>query len=258
MSCVGSNFKQIVRIGEGFWNIRGSYRYKGIVNIARLQNGKFLLIDAVPLNDELKDELVRFTDNGNAAPHYGTPRHLRRLTDIQWVGSLQSCEIRSKWSPEIEMRIPAGAEFAEPLPERTNHFSCVFVYHRESKTIHEDDTIMVISDPGFFLRFLGGMKPDSMTFHQSMCNVGLYPTPEAPYQFIDWLTALINDWDFDNVVGAHIGNKIGGAKEQLRAALEAARPQLERLSKKRIGGNLSSSMNGEDAPDYNVNGCECG
>lgn len=39
---------------------------------------------------------------------YGCPRHLRRMPEIPWAGSLLDCEVRGKWSPEVEMRIPNG------------------------------------------------------------------------------------------------------------------------------------------------------
>ena len=39
------------------------------------------------------------------------------------------------------MRIPEGADFISPAED--NHFSCVFVYHQASSTVHCDDTIMI-------------------------------------------------------------------------------------------------------------------
>ncbi|CAF4947581.1 unnamed protein product, partial [Rotaria magnacalcarata] len=39
--------------------------------------------------------------------YYGTPRHLRRLTQIPWAGSLEDCQTRKIWEPEVELRIPA-------------------------------------------------------------------------------------------------------------------------------------------------------
>jgi hypothetical protein len=33
------------------------------------------------------------------------------LTQIPWVGSLEDCDIRKKWEPEVDMRIPAGKDF---------------------------------------------------------------------------------------------------------------------------------------------------
>jgi len=42
---------------------------------------------------------------------------------------------------------------------------------------------------------------------------------------------LLVDWDFDNIVTAHTGNKLGGAKAALAATLKKATPALEKLSK---------------------------
>src|SRR5207244_2779860 len=76
----------------------------------------------------------------------------------------------------------SGAEFVNPQPESTNHFSCVFVYHKMSGTIHVDDTIMYSSNPGFLLRIVG-FKEGSMMFHPTIRGPGLLPHPEAPFQF---------------------------------------------------------------------------
>jgi hypothetical protein len=41
------------------------------------------------------------------------------------------------------------------MPEDKNHFSGVFVFHKESGAIHIDDTIMVGSHPGILLKLAG-------------------------------------------------------------------------------------------------------
>jgi hypothetical protein len=43
--------------------------------------------------------------------YYGTPRHIKNLTDIPWAGSVWDCDVRTKWQPEVQMRIPAGILF---------------------------------------------------------------------------------------------------------------------------------------------------
>ncbi len=78
---------------------------------------------------------------------------------------------------------------------------------------------MVGSHPGILLK-LGGMvfffsnhvsnhyegfRHGSMSFHPSIKGVGLYHTPEAPYQFKDFIAGVIKDWDFDNICAAHMG-----------------------------------------------------
>jgi hypothetical protein len=282
-----TNFKSLVEVGPGFWNVRGSFKIVlGLVDIGthmsvlKLNSGKFVIVDTIPLTPEIKTELDALTKNGelieavlathpfhtlafpafhSAYPnlkYYGTPRHLRKLTNIKWVGDLNDCKVRSLWSPEIEMRIPAGSEFVAPMPEAHNHFSCVWVFHEKSKSIHIDDTVMVGSNPGILLK-LAGFRHGSMSFHPSIKNVGLNNTPNAPFEFRDWVKSIIKDWDFDNICTAHMGNKVGGAKKQLTEVLEKAEPLFQKLSdrnKKSTGPIMPSDS---DKP-ITVSGDECG
>jgi glyoxylase-like metal-dependent hydrolase (beta-lactamase superfamily II) len=102
------------------------------MSIARLSSGKFLVIDTIPLTEQIKAEIDELTENGSkieavvathpfhtlaftafheaypSVPYYGTPRHLRKLTNIQWAGDLNECSTRNKWRPDIEMSIPEG------------------------------------------------------------------------------------------------------------------------------------------------------
>jgi hypothetical protein len=158
--------------------------------------------------------------------YYGCPRHIKRITSITWAGSLADESIRRMWeSHGVFMRIPAGAEFEAPA--ENNHFSTVFVYHKPSKTIHVDDTIHYFEHPGCVLSCLG-KRHGGMEFWN--LDVGLHQTPEAPIQFKEWVEALIRDWDFENMCTAHNGNKIGGAKEQVKSTLDASSAKLSQLS----------------------------
>ncbi len=148
MSAPGSDPVQIDKnelyeVANHFWNIRVNFKiFSGLadpgshMSLIRLNNGKFLVIDTVILTERTRVTIDRLTDNGinieavigvhpfhilafpafyEAYPnahYYGTPRHLRRLTHIPWVGSLEDCNVRKKWQPEIEMRIPAGKKFS--------------------------------------------------------------------------------------------------------------------------------------------------
>lgn len=248
------------------------------MSIIGLSNGKFLIVDAIPLDHEVKQHIDSITDNGNNieavlathpfhtlafpafyqsypnVPYYGTPRHIRNLPDIKWVGDLNDCATRNKWSPEVEMRIPDGAEFVAPVPEKTNHFSCVFVFHRQSRTLHVDDTIFYAHQPGLLLK-IAGFRHGDMSFHPSIKGSGLYNTPEAPYQFRDFIAGVIKDWDFDNICCAHTGNKIGGAKQQLSNVLVGAAAFFDKLSErnKKKGGPPADHDH-----VHNVHGNECG
>jgi len=274
----------LVEIGPRFWNIRGNFKIKaGLIDIGNhmsiigLSNGRFLIVDALILAPETKRQIDLITDNGTKiegvlathpfhtlgfpsfynhypnAPYYGTPRHLRTLSQIRWAGDLSDCNIRNKWSPEVEMRIPDGAEFVAPVPEKSNHFSCVFVYHRQSRTLHVDDTIFYSSNPGLLLK-IAGYRHGDMSFHPTLKSVGLFLTPEAPYQFRDFIRGILNDWDFDSICLAHMGYKIGGAKQQLANVLESASPLFDKLSER----NKRREIPLDEGHSHNVDGNECG
>jgi len=254
------SFTQLKEIGTGFWNLRASFKLLGgMVDIGthmsfiRLESGKILVIDTCNVGADAKAEIDQLTDNGNLieaviathpyhtlafvpffklypqAKYYGTPRHCKVITEIEWSGDVNDTAIREIWEPEVYMRIPAGSDFATPGPN--NHFSNVFVFHKKSKTIHNDDTIMYTTSAGCLAR-AAGVKSNCFQFHLSLKSVGLYPTAEAPLEFKAWVQSIISDWDFDNLCSAHNGVKIGGAKAMLEAALVDATPVLESLSNK--------------------------
>ncbi|EFC44062.1 predicted protein [Naegleria gruberi] len=254
--------KRIKEIGKNFFNIRASFKIKGLINIGthmsliRLSNGKYLVIDTVPLDEELKKEIDELTNNGvdieavvathpfhtlafpdfyknySSASYYGTPRHIRNQKDIPWAGNIM--DHLNKWSPDVEMRIPAGAEFVAPVPESTNHFNSVWVFSPVAKTIHVDDTINYFDNPSLLFKVLG-KKSGQMDFHPSMTNGGLNKTETAPQLFKEWLENLLHDWDFDNACCAHVGVKIGGAHALVNETLTNAQGVLDKLAKKHEG-----------------------
>jgi hypothetical protein len=278
--------KQIHAITPEFYNIRTSFKlFKGIVDIGthmsliKLSSGKYLVIDTVPLDDELKQELDQLTNNGNDieavvathpfhtlafpgfykaypnVPYYGTPRHLRIQKDIPWAGNIMN-EL-DRWAPDVQMRIPAGAEFVAPQPESYNHFTCVWVFSTAARTIHVDDTINYVDTPSLLFK-LAGKKAGQMEFHMSIKGPGLYPTEDAPVQFKQWVLDILRDWDFDNACCAHVGRKIGGAHALLERTLKEAQPLFDKLIKRHQGKLMVDLDDGKDCAQYNVNGNECG
>jgi len=236
-----------IPIGPGFWNVRSPFIINGLdigtqMSLIRLNSGKFLILDTVDVDKNLKAEIDSLTKNGTLiaaviathpfhtiffpafyklypkVPYYGTPRHLRIQPQIPWAGSMYDCVNRERWLPEVHMRIPLGAEFVDPQPEESNHFSGIHVFHPASKTIHVDDTIMV--DEPF-----SGM----MLFHPTLVFGGLYHIPEAPTAFKHWVSKFIKEWDFDNICAAHDGVKLKGAKKQLQNLLFYTEPVFEGL-----------------------------
>jgi len=231
-----------VLIGPGFWNIRSPFIIGGNnigthMSLIQLANGKFLIIDTVDVDAELKGEIDNLTSNGTLmvavlathpyhttyfptfyklypnVPYYGTPRHLKIEPTIPWVGTTWDCDTRQKWLPEVEFRIPRGSDFESD----GFHFSGIHVFHPRSKTIHVDDTI--------------GMTPKvKLEFHPSLRSGGLYHIPESPPAFHDWVQKYINEWDFENICAAHNGVKLVTAKPELQSLLDSRAQDLVALA----------------------------
>ena len=175
---------------------------------------------------------------------------MKTQPEIPWKGELRCDDSLKLLEPEIEMRIPAGGEFVDPKPPRSNHFSNIFVFHKASKTIHNDDNWMVANDPGFLLR-LFGMKDGKLSFHRSIMGPGLFPTKEAPWQYKKWVQDIVNDWDFVNLCTAHNGNAIGNAKELLNEALVAFEPKFQEISDRNKDGKPGKDEGPFDPKDEN-------
>ncbi|KAJ3234847.1 hypothetical protein HDU78_005598 [Chytriomyces hyalinus] len=267
------------------------YILGGLINVGthmsfiRLSSGKFVAVSAVDLDAEAKAEVDRLTANGKNiesvlatnpfhtmafepfyalypdARYYGTPRHIRNIKTIPWAGSVADDAVLKMYEPEIEMRIPAGAEFNDPKPEATNHFSGLVVYHRASKTLlcvstpsadtfqksdaqltpksFKDDCFSVHKDPNVLLRLATGATPNSIGFHWSLKNQALHKSPDAAKLFYGWMLSLVKDWDFENMCCAHgDGVMIGGARGALQVGLDKLKPSLDEFSVAHGGSKL--------------------
>jgi len=168
---------RVQEVGPGFYNFRASFKiFAGMIDLGthmsliKLSSGKFLVIDTIEPTPEVKAQIDALTAGGTKieaviathpyhtiwfqdfykhypkAPYYGTPRHLATIKDIPWAG--ETMANKCQWLPEVDMRIPDGSEYVNPLPPKSNHFCNVFVFHRASRTIHEDDTIVIPDKPG--------------------------------------------------------------------------------------------------------------
>ena len=175
-------YRHLVEVGDGFWNVRGRFTVLGgmlnlgtHMSVCRRANGRFIIIDTVKLCSDAVEELNHLTNGGKdldavIATHpyhtlafrdfygqfpnvdyYGTPRHLNTIPDIPWKGEVMAN--KQLFAPDVDLRIPAGSEYVLPLPPRSNHFSNVFVFHPQSKTIHNDDCVVCFESPPLLLRF---------------------------------------------------------------------------------------------------------
>lgn len=65
------NFTALRKIGQNFWNIRGSFTIGfGLIDlgtqmsIVKLNNGNFMVIDTIPITPTMKTEIDFLTNNG--------------------------------------------------------------------------------------------------------------------------------------------------------------------------------------------------
>jgi hypothetical protein len=241
----------------GFFNVRAHFTVAHLIDVGshmsliKRPDGKFIVIDTVPLENGLKEEIDALTRDGKDieaviathpfhtlafpgfykeypnAKYYGTPRHLRRLVDIPWAGDIT--ENLTKFEPDIQLRIPAGCEWVAPEPEADNHFVTVWVFHPSGKMLHIDDSLMYFEKPPLLLRFVG-FPAKEVFFHHSLEKYILKQRPDAGRLLSQWFQEIIRDWDFDNACVAHNGFILGGAKEAFINLYEKKKEIIESSS----------------------------
>lgn len=272
-------FNELLEVSNGFYNLRAPFYVMGCLDVGthmslcRLNNGNFLVVDTTPMSVDsvAKREIDLLTDNGKLieavfATHpyhtvyfdpfhklypsthikwYGTSRHIENFKSVPWETD-PSCIIEpnslvlDKWQSQgVSMRIPEGAEFINP-----GHFSCVFVFHYASRTLHVDDTLQFFdSHTGWVLDFLifsllrtprGTIVLHSSAFNDA-ADSGLFNTELAAGQFSTWLRRVCEDWDFDSLCTAHKGKLLSGAKQLTLNMLAAYEPKFKSYSAKHKG-----------------------
>ena len=74
----------LIEVADGFWNIRGSFKVLGMLDLGtqsslvRLQSGRFVLLDCVPLGPGVDEEIRRLTDDGRKLYISSTNKTYRR------------------------------------------------------------------------------------------------------------------------------------------------------------------------------------
>ncbi len=226
--------EQILKISDDFWNIRGDFKIGGVLNIGtqaslvRRASGKFLLLDAYTLDGKVKAEVDAATHDGadieaiiNLHPFhtvhvkkahqqypdarlYGTRRHLEKFPDLPWQAELsESDECAALFADDLAFSVPAGVDFISSNEHL--HFSSVLAYHRASKTIHSDDTLMYLKLPGP----LGLLKKPEVSFHMTLAKT-LERRASAAEDFRAWARQLAADWsDAENLCAAHSAALLG-------------------------------------------------
>ena len=220
---------KILQTSDNFWNIRGSFRIAGVIDIGtqaslvRLTSGKFVFLDSYTLSGSVLQEVDQLTDNGKnvvavlnlhpfhtvhvnwmhekypAASHYGTARHLSKFRELDWQpGCTEDLKTQAKFAADFEFSVPRGVEFISD--DENVHFSSVLVFHPESGSIHVDDTLMYIRLPGL-MRFFG--LSDPVSFHLTLSKV-LEKRPGASQEFREWAMEIAENWNnAEHLCAAH-------------------------------------------------------
>jgi len=199
----------LIDVGNGFWNVRGSFRVFGIVDIGtqmslvRKADGRFVVLDGYTLEGELADRVMALTEGGSLvdavlhlhpfhtlhvdatfarfpdARHYGTTRHKRKSPDVPWQEpTTDSAELHELFAQDLTFSVPRGVAF---IPDNENlHFASVLAVHPASRTLHVDDTLMFNKLP-----LVGGVG-----FHPTLKQV-LLPEKGAAAEFRAWTHELV-------------------------------------------------------------------
>src|SRR5688572_24636763 len=199
---------RFVEIADGFWNIRGSHKLAGLLDVGtqtslvRLRDGGFVLLDAYPVTGDAGREVLARTDDGRAIrsilnlhpfhtlhvravakqfPHarlYGTRRHKEHAPELPWDSLHTDDEaLHAQFADDFVFSVPRGVDL---IPKRGRaHFSSVLALHRASGTLHVDDTLSFMDLP-----LVGGLK-----FHPTL-RFALQKRPGAAAEFRAWAKEL--------------------------------------------------------------------
>ena len=227
--------QNIIEVSRDFWNIRGSYRIAGLLNVGtqaslvRLGDGRWVLLDTCDFDAPTLAVIDEATNSGenlaavlNLHPFhtlhvkafhnrypttalYGTARHRERLSDLPWEEEETSSEaLHQRFADDFAFSVPRGVDLISA--NENVHFSSVLAFHRSSKTIHSDDTFNYMGNSGM-LRFTP--LADTVSFHPTLSKA-LEKRPGAARDFRDWASMLIEHWrSAQNLCAAHTAALIG-------------------------------------------------
>lgn len=249
--------RDMIGVGPGFWSIRGSFKLAGLIDIgtqaalARLADGRFVILDSYTLTPEVLTEVERVTGGPDrvaaivnlhpfhtlhcramhaqfpSAKLYGTARHKARFADLPWEApTSDDPALWPEFGPDLVFSVPRGVTF---IPENENlHFASVLAWHVPSATIHVDDTLGSMP-PGRIGRALG--RRTRISFHITLPKV-LERRAGAAEAFRDWATELAATWGAAHTLcAAH--NAVLDAGQLGHETLEAAiRDALARVEPK--------------------------
>lgn len=245
---------QLVQIADGFWNIRGSFKIAGIVDIGtqaslvRLDDNRFVLLDSYTLSDDVKDQIWALTDGGKAieavlnlhpfhtihvkrihqqlphARHYGTARHHQKAPELTWQPEVtESPEFAALFAEHFDFTVPRGVHFVPDNPN--HHFASVLALHKPTGVLHVDDTLTFTRLP-----FIGGLS-----FHPTLAKV-LEERQGAVTDFRAWVDELLGLCEHvQHICPAHMRSlptTDTSAVQQVRTALGKVEKTLDAHQKR--------------------------
>lgn len=247
----------LICTGDNFWNIRGSFRIAGLLDIGtqaslvQKAGGGFVLLDSLVPDPDTEAAINELTEGGarieaiiNLHPFhtvhveavhqrfpeavlYGTKRHKDRLPALPWAEeTTESPGFRDLFVDDLVFSVPAGVDFISD--NEKVHFSSVLAFHQASGTIHVDDTFNYIPPSGL-LRLTP--LADTLSFHPTLARA-LLPRAGAAAEFDEWAESLIECWGYATTLcAAHNGiyaPEVGDASvaERMRAALDRVQDTL--------------------------------
>lgn len=244
---------QIHDLGNGFWNIRGSFVRNGMIDIGnqsalvKLESGKFILLDSYTLTGEVREQVMALTNNGQdieavlnvhpfhtvhcaqvakdfpKATFYGSARHHKEVPEVDWSEDYVESKAVAERYPELEFSVPKGIYYI--APDDSVHSGSLLVFHPASRSLYVDDTIET---------------PPSKLFNAVQTGINLHASslkalkdePNAGAEYCDWAIKLAHNWrEVRNFCSAHSGLVVfedGEFKEELLATIESARANLEK------------------------------
>lgn len=253
---------KIYDLGAGFWNIRGSFRLGGVIDIGtqcslvRLSSGRFIFLDSYSLTGDVRDQVMALTDGGNdveavlnvhpfhtahcaqmakdfpQARFYGSRRHHDQVAEVAWAGDLVESDSVTERYPELQFSLPKGIYYISP--NEMIHSGSLLAYHPASQSLHVDDTFVTLpaklrNSKILKVKPLKALLPE-LALHPTT-KQALTDEPNAGKHYCDWATQLAHQWrDTRNVCAAHSGLvnfEAGEFEKTLLKVVNKARPKLE-------------------------------
>ena len=245
---------KIIDLGAGFWNIRGTFRLGGVLNIGthcslvKLTSGKFVFLDSYTLTDDVRAQVMALTNNGQdveavlnlhpfhtvhcaqmakdfpQAIFYGSSRHQKKVPEVQWAKDLVESDAVAERYPELKFSISQGIHYI--APNEMIHAGSLLALHPASKSLHVDDTFM--SPP---TKLLEAVLPE-LLLHPTT-KKALQNETNAGKEYCDWASNLAHEWrEVRNFCAAHsylVTFKDGEFEKALLKAIAKARPKLENV-----------------------------